>query len=146
MEQDPYAALRADVAEHIPMATAQPLSLAQMLFSFEGRMRRGKYWACSIGAWLAVMLTMVIIGVVIESVGRGHESIAGPIFAVFSFLLFLPWCWSSFALQVKRLHDRGKSGWWMLLGLVPIVNLWVVIEVGFWPGTPGPNDYGPPPR
>jgi uncharacterized membrane protein YhaH (DUF805 family) len=50
----------------------------------------------------------------------------------------------SIAVSVKRAHDRDRSGWFVLLGLVPLVNLWVVVELGFLAGTPGANTYGFP--
>ena len=49
-------------------------------------------------------------------------------------------------MQVKRWHDRGKSGWWVLIALIPLVGpIWAIIETGFLPGTSGPNEYGPDP-
>ena len=50
------------------------------------------------------------------------------------------------ALYAKRWHDRGKSGWWTLIGLIPIIGgLWILIELGFLKGTYGSNQYGPDP-
>ena len=49
-------------------------------------------------------------------------------------------------LHIKRCHDRGKSGWWCLLLLVPFVGLvWAIIDLGILPGTVGANEYGPDP-
>ena len=54
--------------------------------------------------------------------------------------------WISLAVAVKRYHDRNKSGWWVLIALVPVIGgIWYLIEAGFLAGTPGPNDYGPDP-
>jgi uncharacterized membrane protein YhaH (DUF805 family) len=50
------------------------------------------------------------------------------------------------AVQIKRWHDRNKSGWWVLISLIPLIGpIWAIIETGFLPGTPGPNDHGPDP-
>ena len=50
------------------------------------------------------------------------------------------------AIGVKRLHDRNKTGWWMLIILLPVIGgLWYLIECGFLKGTTGPNTYGPDP-
>lgn len=55
--------------------------------------------------------------------------------------------WMKLAVMVKRWHDRDKSGWWMLIGLVPVIgDLWLLIECGFLDGTPGTNKYGPSPK
>jgi uncharacterized membrane protein YhaH (DUF805 family) len=51
--------------------------------------------------------------------------------------------WPTVALYVKRWHDRGKSGWWTLLLLFPVIwDLWVTFECGFFRGDQGPNKYG----
>ncbi len=50
------------------------------------------------------------------------------------------------ALYAKRWHDRGKSGWWSLIGLIPVIGgLWMLIELGFLKGTGGANQYGADP-
>ena len=55
-------------------------------------------------------------------------------------LLFL---YPALAVYAKRWHDRGKSGWWTLIGLVPIIGgIWLLVELGFLRGTEGPNQYG----
>jgi uncharacterized membrane protein YhaH (DUF805 family) len=51
--------------------------------------------------------------------------------------------WPALAVSVKRWHDRDKSGWWVLINLVPLIGMvWTLIENGLLPGTPGPNPYG----
>jgi len=54
--------------------------------------------------------------------------------------------WPTLAVSIKRWHDRGHTGWWVLVMLVPVVG-WLVALVanGFLPGTPGPNRYGAEP-
>ncbi|MFI7026726.1 DUF805 domain-containing protein [Micromonospora sp. NPDC049900] len=50
------------------------------------------------------------------------------------------------AVSVRRLHDLGRSGWWLLIGLIPIVG-WIVLIVFFvQDGQPGPNRFGPSPK
>jgi uncharacterized membrane protein YhaH (DUF805 family) len=49
------------------------------------------------------------------------------------------------AICAKRFHDRGKSGWWVLMAFVPAIGfVWILIELGMLPGDPGPNAHGPP--
>ena len=48
----------------------------------------------------------------------------------------------TYALYTKRWHDRGKSGWWSLIGLIPFVGFWMVIELGFLGGDEYQNEYG----
>lgn len=61
-------------------------------------------------------------------------------------LIVIASIWPGLAVSIKRWHDRGKSGWWILIALVPLIGgLWALIETGFLPGTPGTNEYGPDP-
>jgi uncharacterized membrane protein YhaH (DUF805 family) len=54
--------------------------------------------------------------------------------------------WPALAVSVKRWHDRGKSGWWVLVALVPLAGwLWVLIENGLLRGDAGPNRFGDAP-
>jgi uncharacterized membrane protein YhaH (DUF805 family) len=48
-------------------------------------------------------------------------------------------------VYIKRFHDRDKTGWWVLIGLIPLIGpLWLLIELGFLKGTDGANRFGPP--
>jgi uncharacterized membrane protein YhaH (DUF805 family) len=90
------------------------------------------------------------------------------VMAIFFFLAFIPLLWIGLALGAKRLHDRNKSAWWLILFyLVPGVldsigeqfggaslvfslaafalSIWGLVELGFLRGTVGPNQYGPDP-
>jgi len=98
-----------------------------VLFSFDGRINRGKFWLAT-----AVMLPLSIAAVIIDRGETGTASIVATLVILYP----------SIAVGVKRCHDRDRSGWFVLLSLVPIVNLWYAIEVGFLPGTEGPNSFG----
>ena len=64
------------------------------------------------------------------------------LFPIFGVLM-----WSALALQAKRWHDRGKSGWMFLVTFIPLVGaLWTLVECGFLDGTPGENKFGPSPK
>lgn len=61
-------------------------------------------------------------------------------------ILILITLWPSLAIYTKRWHDRNKSGWWSLIGLVPLIGgIWMIVELGFLRGTEGPNRFGPDP-
>jgi uncharacterized membrane protein YhaH (DUF805 family) len=61
-------------------------------------------------------------------------------------LLLFPLFLIAIIVQVKRWHDRDKSGWWVFINLIPCVGgLWTLIECGFLKGTTGPNKYGADP-
>jgi uncharacterized membrane protein YhaH (DUF805 family) len=58
-------------------------------------------------------------------------------------ILYLALIWPSLAISIKRWHDRDKSGWWVLIGFIPLIGgIWALIETGFLEGTKGPNQYG----
>ncbi|MGA7306995.1 MAG: DUF805 domain-containing protein [Rhodothermales bacterium] len=115
--------------------TPAPETYKDILFSFEGRINRAKYW----GYALVMMLAMVVVGLV----GTALAGQAG--FWVAYVLAMLVIIWPALALGVKRCHDRNRTGWFMLMSLVPIGNIWYMIEIGFLRGTDGPNDYGEDP-
>ncbi len=106
-----------------------------LLFSFEGRINRAKFWIGIAAMWVVLWIVAILAGLM-------NSSIMWTIFALLTLLVI----WPSLAISIKRWHDRGKSGWWVLIGLVPLIGgLWAIIETGFLPGTPGPNEYGPDP-
>jgi uncharacterized membrane protein YhaH (DUF805 family) len=48
-------------------------------------------------------------------------------------------------LHIKRFHDRGKSGWWVLILFIPVIGFfWAIIDLGILQGDPGDNRFGPP--
>ena len=98
-------------------------------FSFEGRISRSTYW-------LQYVLPMFVLGLVVIMV-------AGKIgLPAARFILVLS-MWPAMAGAVKRCHDRGHSGWYVLIGLIPVIGgLWLSIELGLLAGTPGANEYG----
>jgi len=106
-----------------------------LLFSFEGRINRGKFW-----------LGVVIIWVVIGALAAVTYAVDSSSFLVVYYIVAIAAIWPSLAIYVKRWHDRGKSGWWVLIVFVPIIGyLWLLIECGFLAGDDGPNEYGPDP-
>jgi uncharacterized membrane protein YhaH (DUF805 family) len=55
--------------------------------------------------------------------------------------------WPALAISAKRWHDRDRSGWWVLVLLLPVVGvLWLLADNGFVRGSPGPNRFGEPTR
>ncbi|HKU94587.1 MAG TPA: DUF805 domain-containing protein [Vineibacter sp.] len=118
-------------------------NLKPLLLSFDGRINRGKYWT-----GILVMLAVYVVLVVINLIFRGifGDNVITMLIGIISIVIYLAMLWPSIALGVKRFHDRNKSGWWVLIALVPIIGgLWYLIECGFLRGTAGPNDYGPDP-
>ncbi|MEA3503287.1 MAG: DUF805 domain-containing protein, partial [Actinomycetota bacterium] len=110
------------------------------LFSFEGRINRLKYWLNSLIPLVIVFLSVIPV-IVTAKEGQGASGFA-------SLLMMAGWAaaiWISLAIQVKRWHDLDQSGWWVLLGFVPYVNIIVMIILGFIKGTVGRNRFGDDP-
>lgn len=78
----------------------------------------------------------------IKSIADAPLTMVLGVFMVLYTLAALPF---AFSLQMRRLHDLDKSGWWMLLGFVPIINYFFPLYVTFFGGTEGENKFGPKP-
>ena len=101
---------------------------------FTGRASRAEYW------WF--FLASLIVTVVLNALGRA-SSILVVVGFVYSLAVLVP----SIAVAVRRLHDTGRSGWWVLIALVPLVGFIVLIVFLAMDGHSGPNQYGTtPPR
>ncbi len=101
--------------------------------NFTGRARRQEYWM--------FVLFNVIFAVVLSIVDRmlfgGRPLLSG----VLALALFLP----SLGVAVRRLHDTDRSGWWLLMVLVPLLNIVVLVFLCL-EGTRGPNRFGGDPK
>jgi uncharacterized membrane protein YhaH (DUF805 family) len=124
--------------------------MKDLLFSFNGRINRAKFWLGTV-----CLLVVYIILAVISSVTMSPMTVSPSgqmegggmgIVGIIVLIIYIAMIWPSVALGVKRFHDRDKSGWWVLISLVPIIGgLWYLIECGFLEGTKGPNKFGPDP-
>src|SRR5438270_8685271 len=83
------------------------MSITELLFSFRGRINRAPYWA----ATLAIIGVLFIVILLVVGVG----SVSGTAFIIFAVILYIPAVWIGLALGAKRLHDRNKSAWWLVL-------------------------------
>ena len=127
--------LEAD-AELVPVNNSMPLD--QLFFSTKGRIPRSTYWYFSLISGLIgipVLILDIMLGTFSEDTGRGL------FFTIYSLILVFP----AYAVLIKRLHDRDRSGWFVLLSFIPLVNIWIWIEVAFLRGTYGDNQYGADP-
>lgn len=98
-------------------------------FSFDGRISRRTFWLTILIFW-GLFIVVAILYKINEVLGV---------------VAYLPLLWVSLATSVKRWHDRGKSGVWVLISAIPIVGpIWAVVETGFLPGEMADNTYGSP--
>ena len=108
-------------------------------FSFEGRIGRQQYWLRSLLIW-AVNMVIIIPTTIAQNASTG-VALGLSLVAIAVYLVVF---WASLATTAKRLHDRGRSGWFMLIALIPLVGLWLIVEAGFLRGDESPNQYGDP--
>ena len=117
--------------------------------TFSGRASRAEYW------WFVLFTLICFVGLsAIETrflgfgtVSRGHgvwawQSNGGPLSGLFALGIFLP----TLAVAVRRLHDSGKSGWWLLIQLVPLIGTLVLLFHFVQPSQVGPNRFGAAPH
>lgn len=99
---------------------------------FTGRTSVGGFWRF-VAVNIAIAIVLALLGAV--------SSIFLVLYAVYGLALILP----SLAAGVRRLHDTGKSGWFILVGLIPLVG-WIIIIVFYVQPSDGPNQYGQGPE
>jgi uncharacterized membrane protein YhaH (DUF805 family) len=144
------------------------MSMSQLLWSFNGRLNRKPYWLTTL---VLILIMMVLVALVFSIGGAGlltgdMSALGGLIIVIL--LIYIPILWIGLAISAKRLHDRNKSAWWLVLfylvpailqglsehlGMVGLVlsligfaiSIWALVEIGFLRGTVGPNQYGPDP-
>ncbi|GHF50936.1 DUF805 domain-containing protein [Streptomyces griseosporeus] len=99
---------------------------------FHGRARRQEYWmfaAFNVGIYIVLMFVDGYVGSEVAS-------------TLYSLAILLP----SLGVTVRRLHDTDRSGWWCLIGLLPLVGFVVMLIFMATEGTPGQNKYGVNPK
>ncbi len=109
--------------------------------TFKGRIGRGMWWLTAVLQAFLILGTSVYL-MNVEAAASPRTGWQGPVF--FAILLFTAWI--GICANIKRYHDRGKSGFWVFIAFVPIVGgIWMFIELGMLPGDEDANDFGPPP-
>jgi len=117
------------------------MHVVKLLLSIDGRIDRVTYVAIMLGTILYALIAMIAIWHYADSLGPETLE-SGTVFFRGNQIASIPAFWVLYAAQVKRLHDFGKSGWWMLLGLVPAIGvIWHFFECCFRRGTAGPNRF-----
>lgn len=123
-------------------------SVWSMLFSLEGRLAPGPYRLIRFASY--VVFLSIFLGVlrgVWQQKGPGGDIGVMLMLLVIDLVALGLWFWTTLATQVKRWHDRGKGGVWMLVGFIPLIGpIWTLVELMFLDSDPGPNRFGPSPK
>lgn len=107
---------------------------------FTGRARRREYWMFQLVAAL-IAAGIMVVSVFLSMVSDALMGIGFLLYVAFGLALVVP----SLAVTVRRLHDTNRSGWFLALGMIPLVNL-IVLYFMIEEGDAGTNDYGPDPK
>ena len=115
-----------------PSAFDDPMSMTAILFSFHGRVPRKVFWLYGVlGPLLVSVMLEMLLGIVGVS-ERRSEVVTAVLLA-----------WPCSAVAAKRWHDRDKSGWWVLIVVIPVLGLlWTLATNGLMRGTLGANRFG----
>ena len=106
--------------------------------NFQGRARRKAFWMFALFNIIAIVVLTFVEGFI----GLRGESGYGILSGLYSLAVILP----ALALAVRRLHDTGRTGWWILIGLIPLVGPIVLLVFYVQDSQPGANQYGPNPK
>ena len=115
-----------------------------LLFSYAGRIGRGKFWLGLLLLLVPSIAINVLITLGINVDNKGGFTVTNVVPLVIAGLIFIAMLYMEFAIFAKRSHDRGRSGWFSLLMAVPFLNFWAIVELGFLRGVPENNEWGPP--
>ena len=115
------------------------LAVMQKYAVFSGRARRKEYWMFVLFNLIFAIAAMIldnVLGLAIKDIGYG------PIYLLYALATLIP----GIAVSVRRLHDIGKSGWYILVGLIPCVGGIILLVFAVTAGDVGENEYGSDPK
>jgi len=103
-----------------------------MLYVRDGRASRREFWSYLLFVWLAAL----VLAMVLTATGKVLDFYVVGV--LLEYLLL-------FSVLVRRLHDIGRSGWSLLIGVIPLVGLLGLVVWLASPGDAGDNEFGPRP-
>ena len=115
------------------------LKVLKQYADFSGRARRKEYWMFVLFNMIFAFFAMIldnILGFAIEGIGYG------PLYGLYTLAVLIP----GLAVAVRRLHDVGKSGWMILIALIPLIGAIWLLVLTLTDSNPGENQYGKNPK
>jgi uncharacterized membrane protein YhaH (DUF805 family) len=109
------------------------LAVLKNYAGFSGRARRTEYWM--------FFLINLIIVIVLDLIGMAIK-VSTLLGGIYGLAVLIP----GLAVGIRRLHDTGRSGWWLLISLIPLVGTIILIVFLATEGQPGENQHGPNPK
>ena len=114
------------------------LAVLKNYAGFSGRARRQEFWMFV----LVNFVISIVLSIIDLAIGTRTNSGVGLLSTIYSLAVLIP----SIAVAFRRLHDTDRSGWWILIGLVPCVGFIILIVFYAMEGNRGDNQYGPDPK
>ena len=115
------------------------LAVLKNYAGFSGRARRKEYWMFTLFNIIFAIVAMIldnVLGIAMAEIGYG------PLYGLYTLAVFIP----GLAVSVRRLHDVGKSGWMILIVLIPIIGaIWLIVLM-VTDSNSGENQYGSNPK
>ena len=105
---------------------------------FSGRARRMEYWMFALVSFVIVCVLSTMEFMMGIAVGSPQSALT----ILYTLAVFIP----ELAVCVRRLHDTGRSGWWLLLTLLPVLGIVILIVFVLQDSQPGENRFGPNPK
>ena len=105
---------------------------------FSGRARRKEYWMFVLFNFIFALALGLIEGILQINAGGNYSVLS----TIYSLAVLVP----SLAVAVRRLHDTNRSGWWLLIGLIPLAGAIVLLVFMVQDSQPGENQYGSNPK
>jgi len=105
---------------------------------FSGRAPRIEYWTF----FLFHLIIQLALAVIEGLAGFARQTDQSVLAGLYSLIIFVP----ALAVTVRRLHDTGRSGWWSLIGFLPIIGAIGLLVFLVRDSQPGENEYGPNPK
>lgn len=106
---------------------------------FSGRARRKEYWFFVL---FNIIISIVLVFIDVAAGLYNQESGLGMLSGIYSLAVIIP----GLAVTVRRLHDTDKTGWWVLIALIPLIGAIVLLVFMLLDSQPGENKYGPSPK
>ncbi len=122
-------------------STAVEICFQEKYFDFSGRSSRSEFWFFLMFNFLFA----TIINAVLLYVGSLFGYWGGAISSVLSLIVSILFLIPLFTVSSRRLHDVGKSGWYLFIGLVPILGWYLLVKAYVDEGEASNNSYGRPP-
>lgn len=126
-------------------------SMFKKYAQFSGRSRRSEYWYAMfmntiiIFVFELIMLVPITKGIINNNLSTGETIFTMAGWLIF-FLYYLAILIPSLSMTVRRLHDIGKSAWWLLIGFIPYIGSIILFIFSVLDSQPGANKYGPNPK